>query len=642
MYTMIGSRAEVAAAGRCGACGASGAVAFKSGPPGWRCLVNFAKRGAAMKKVLVLLVLVVGSLLLFSDPSFSRAHEETSAQTASEATGGGTESIIPPPELRDGIVTLTEGRETDVYEYYVTYYGPEPIEYFEPVGKPDGAVVPVEEIIKKGLAWLADQQQGDGSFQDLNYATKHPNYYPVGLTAFAVLKFEEHAARLGKDPFAADYEYSQNVIDGWTYIFGKGQVIDVKVQTVPAGRNDNPDGDGDGKGIYFVSDVDYKKSPYETGIVMMALQASGHPDDRYGTGSAPELTESYRHIMQDMVDFISWAQQDTPDDWGRGGWRYCAFDNGEPVEATGMVTYEGADNSVSQWPVQGLMAAERWCIFAPDFVKIELETYWLANSQDSSSGCFWYDYRFHLGSWQWYVTNGGHFAVTAAGMIQLTYSGVPTDDDRWIRAGQCIYDNWDNWNVGNLYAMYSLMKAAMTAQPKPIWEFCNGTCHKWQEKYDEWLLANQHADGYWPEKSALPWQPQVRGDWNRVLATEYALLILQKVAPTWDDMHPRKAVDSQGNTIIVFMSNRGGSWEIYYREIEENGNIQDDLLISDDHDCNDSVYPAVALDANNDAHVVWADRRDGNWEIYYSKVLRQGGADKDLTSPDVPISDVDT
>jgi hypothetical protein len=83
--------------------------------------------------------------------------------------------------------------------------------------------------------------------------------------------------------------------------------------------------------------------------------------------------------------------------------------------------------------------------------------------------------------------------------------------------------------------MYAVMKAAMTAKPSPIWWFRDPECdtlrHEWQPEYDDTLLAMQDKTG---DTTSNPyygsWPPDgIRA--NRVLATEWALLILQKVAP---------------------------------------------------------------------------------------------------------------
>jgi hypothetical protein len=107
------------------------------------------------------------------------------------------------------------------------------------------------------------------------------------------------------------------------------------------------------------------------------------------------------------------------------------------------------------------------------------------------------------------------------------------------------------------------------------------------------------------------------------------------------EMHTRKAVDSNGDIHITWMSNRDGQWEIYYKEISASGTIKvSDTRISDTP--YDSMFPSIALDSANDAHVVWVDHRDNSgttWEIYYSKIQDNTGTD--LTSPDWRVSSAD-
>jgi len=78
--------------------------------------------------------------------------------------------------------------------------------------------------------------------------------------------------------------------------------------------------------------------------------------------------------------------------------------------------------------------------------------------------------------------------------------------------------------------MYALASAALVANPQEVWDFCG---HEWQPEYDRWLVDHrvQDASGswcWWDEVSALPWH---WSGWSKVLATEYALLILEKDAP---------------------------------------------------------------------------------------------------------------
>lgn len=37
------------------------------------------------------------------------------------------------------------------------------------------------------------------------------------------------------------------------------------------------------------------------------------------------------------------------------------------------------------------------------------------------------------------------------------------------------------------------------------------------------------------------------------------------------------------------------------------------------------MYPSIAIDSKDYSHVVWADNRDGTWEIYYSTRIAVSG-----------------
>ena len=369
-----------------------------------------------------------------------------------------------------------------------------------------------KQAIAKGLEWLKSKQVLPyGYFEDPD----HKDYYRVGLTAFAVLKFEEHAAGLHppKNPFDPSYQYHQQVKDGWAYLSTK--LHNQTLSTQPNIANIEQFTDQDGFGIYFASDQPARPT-YETGIVMMALQASESPSRQFPND--PDCAVTFRDVLEDCVDWCAWAQTDTG--WGRGGWYYEAQDN----------SGNKSDNSISQWPVLGFMsaAAPGWNIQAPNSVKSELLT-WLSNSQDIN-GSFHY---YHKASTD--RNDRVNVALTASGLVQLTYCDVPTIDSRWNDARNWIGSNWadPHWkNVDNGYTSCGVMKAAMTADDdleisglQPVKFY--GT-HDWQKEYDDWLLAHQDSDGYWPEKYALPWHS---GHFNKVLATEYALLILQKVVP---------------------------------------------------------------------------------------------------------------
>ncbi len=338
----------------------------------------------------------------------------------------------------------------------------------------------VLDAIDDGLAYLASQQNPTTG--------KVGTYYSASQTAFAVLKWAEHATRFNHtDPFDPDYQYSSNIEKGLDYMFNYFYTTSI----IPQAAGD-PDSNGNGLGVYVDSPEGSVNHGYETPIGLMAIVVTEHPERIVTTGALAGWT--YEQVAQDMVDWIAYAQQDTGT--YRGGWRYSA--NG------------GADNSVSQWPVLGLMEAEQWGISPPSWVKDEL-LIWLAYSQNANGG-FGYT-----------GPSGTDIDSTAAGIVQLTYCGKTTADQEVQDAIGYIGTYWTaggQEHFGYMYSLYAVMKAAMTAQPNIITHF--GT-HDWGTEYDDYLLLHQNGDGSWSD------------EYGSILGTEWALLILQRIAPQFSE-----------------------------------------------------------------------------------------------------------
>jgi hypothetical protein len=98
--------------------------------------------------------------------------------------------------------------------------------------------------------------------------------------------------------------------------------------------------------------------------------------------------------------------------------------------------------------------------------------------------------------------------------------------------------------------------------------------------------------------------------------------------------HPRSAVDTDGNVIVVWESGN-----IYAQKMDENGNrlwevdaqVNYDSMISS----NDQGDPGVAIDQNGNAVVVWRETRGGDLDIYAQKLDRGG---KRLWTSDVRVN----
>ena len=86
---------------------------------------------------------------------------------------------------------------------------------------------------------------------------------------------------------------------------------------------------------------------------------------------------------------------------------------------------------------------------------------------------------------------------------------------------------------------------------------------------------------------------------------------------------PAIAVDTNNNVHITWHDKRDGNNEIYYTKLDNNGNtLVDDTRLTTASSY--SEYPEIAVDRNNNIHITWKDYRDANWEIYYMKLDNNG------------------
>lgn len=371
----------------------------------------------------------------------------------------------------------------------------------------------INQAIQDGLAWQASQQAPDGRIG---------SSYALAETATAVLAFENE----GNFP-GGGAPYSAAVERGLNYVFQFAQIATLSVQTYGyAGRSDNPDSNGNGRGVFF-SHYSYM---YETGLVMQAIVASNTPDRVVTTGPCAGMT--YRQVMQDVVDFVAWAQVDGS--IGRGGWRYNYYNN-----APGY-----SDNSVAQWPVLGLIAAEQWGIFAPAWVKSELG-YWVTYIQYTNGG-------------SGYETPSSMVNVAKTGglLVEFFYLGDTSSTPRVQRAVNYLNTYWNQapyyWdgNRGHPYSMFSIFKglelmkiASIPSAPANP----DTPAGDWWGDYSHYLVGSQlhpaPGRGYW--NGYYYWPPH--------LATAWYIVILQAtVFPISVDVDvPGAACDLTGYDVTV-------------------------------------------------------------------------------------------
>ena len=351
------------------------------------------------------------------------------------------------------------------------------VEFVDPDDEDDRTL----KAIGDALWWLHREQAREDhpTFGQLGHWQTR---WEVGETALATLAFEVNGFQGGSGEGA----YSNTVNRALAFLLSRCKTVPIEPQ--PAG---NPDSNANGFGIIVQSESE-PRPLYEVPLVVMALVASRRPGEVAATGPPGIRGRRYDEIVVDMLDFIAFAQDDS-EEKARGGWRYNVN--------------EGADMSVTQWPAMAMAGAEEvWGIPVPEWVKRELRDNFLRSAQDESSGGFGY-----LGP------TDATLARTAAGLIALSFAGVPEDDARVTKAVDYIEENWESApDRSNYYTMYTVMKAAKL-RSAPLQRFGE---HDWQSEYRKRLLQTQDEEGSWPSDGA---------NYNAgVLATAWPVLLLSE------------------------------------------------------------------------------------------------------------------
>jgi hypothetical protein len=410
----------------------------------------------------------------------------------------------------------------------------------------------IDQAIQDGLAWLAANQYPDGHF----YGS-----YALADTAAAVLAFENE----GHFPGGGN-TYSTEVEKGLDWLFTRAFKQSINPQT--AG---DPDTNGNGLGIYF----NYSGRPtYETGMVMQAIVASNTPTRLVNTGPCTGMT--YAQVVTDTVDYFAWAQTDGGT--GIGGWAYGPVNNNSTH----------GDNSISQWPVLGLVAAEQWGINAPQFVKDKLQL-WVTYIQNAN-GASGYS---HPGNYL-------NIAKTGGLLVEFYYLG---DDQFTARAQKAINYINSRWNVGpsgtwygnrgHPYAMFSVFKGLELMGVTTIPNAPGNTetpAGDWWGDYSEYLVNTQLSLGNW----------NGYGYWYHSMAVGWYIVILQAtVFPiSVDIVVPDSACDETGYDVNVhysverFVAN--GTLEVYKNDV-----LFDTVVLTDFNGSATEVYPIPADDVGS-------------------------------------------
>jgi len=327
----------------------------------------------------------------------------------------------------------------------------------------------IEASIEAGLAWLAAQQQPDGSWGE-------PGWSAEGATGLAVLKFEDRAIELGLDPFDPAYPYHQQVEAGLNYLF---------LGTQTAG------------GFVWIS-VSSGYDNYNTGIAMMALAASRNPARIVPPLGSPVDGWTHKQVLQGMLDWMEDAQNDgTPGcECDLGGWGYQAN------------SVCGSDQSNSGYSTLGIGYA-----ISPDYgfgltvdpnVLAKLETF-IENVQEPDGGS---DYT-ACGPW-----NSSNILRTGNLLYEMALVHRPLADATVQAAIAYIENNWPGW-MGDSQGTFTMMKGLVAYQIETL--TVGGMEIDWFDEVSTYIVDSQNSDGSWTM------------NWGLHLDTAWNLLALEKV-----------------------------------------------------------------------------------------------------------------
>lgn len=279
--------------------------------------------------------------------------------------------------------------------------------------------VEVNVAIDEGLWYLHKDFYRNSSCMASNscWANSYNAETPANVTAFFVNGHLETGA--------ASNPYTETVQRAMKRLFALLNVSSIGSQAYPAPIGTvNPDVNANGIGLYGSDSYNYS-----SGLFIDAIVASGTPDAIATTGNATWVAgRKYKDIVQDMVDFDAYSQTDSGT-W-MGGWGYGA-------------NYGTSDNSVNQWEVIGLMAANGWggTVVVPPFVATANQ-----NSLANTHGDQGWDGSKYTETFFRYTNNSdagwGWMGTTPAGMVQMVFDGITRGNALWDRTENFIRNNF--------------------------------------------------------------------------------------------------------------------------------------------------------------------------------------------------------
>ncbi|MGA1823423.1 MAG: CARDB domain-containing protein [bacterium] len=89
---------------------------------------------------------------------------------------------------------------------------------------------------------------------------------------------------------------------------------------------------------------------------------------------------------------------------------------------------------------------------------------------------------------------------------------------------------------------------------------------------------------------------------------------------TSDKYYPALAY-FENNVYVAWRDRRNGDDDIYFARSNDGGNTFSSNLKVNDDTGTEQTYPTIAVDLNNNIFIAWCDNREGNYNVYFSRML---------------------
>jgi squalene-hopene/tetraprenyl-beta-curcumene cyclase len=348
--------------------------------------------------------------------------------------------------------------------------------------------------VRRGLRWLAEHQQENGSWQD------QPAITGLVVTGMVGSGLEEYGP--GSEPVTAALDYIRG--------FAK------------------PNG-----GIY-----DRYYASYSTSICAMALVEAGLPQDE-------ELLRKAREFLLDAQ--ADESEDISPENVQYGGWGYEPQPSGEGMHRADMSNTQFAleairaleevaeeDRPVVAGTGEGERTRTELCYEKAIKYLERCQNLQQTNDQPWASNDGGFVYRPGESKADETLEGGlrSYAGMTYAGLKSLIYARLSKDDPRVQAAHDWIRSNWsveENAGLGQqgLYYHYVTMARALNAYGAERIVEPDGEAHDWRRELVGQLLEVQHGDGHWVNDSGR-WMESIPE-----LTTAYSVLAIEHAVRGW-------------------------------------------------------------------------------------------------------------